>query len=120
MPYKDHANKLACQARYRERNRESLRLKDKEYYQNNLEYERLRSRTRYYARREIENRRRYQDIWEQHFRVKIPEGYVIHHKDQDTSNNNPTNLLACPRSIHNEIHWMLGSFDNRAKKEVME
>ena len=51
---------------------------------------------------------KYRSIWEQHFRIKIPEGYVIHHKDKDQNNNNPHNLLCMPRDEHNKLHWDMG------------
>jgi len=46
--------------------------------------------------------------WESHFKVKIPEGYHIHHKDKDRTNNNPVNLLCCPLDVHIQIHEQNG------------
>lgn len=36
--------------------------------------------------------------------TEIPEGYVIHHKDENKRNNDPDNLLLMSRSDHNMIH----------------
>jgi hypothetical protein len=49
--------------------------------------------------------------WEQHFKVKIPAGYHIHHKDKDKTNNNPVNLLCCPVDVHILIHEMKGDVE---------
>ena len=57
----------------------------------------------------------YREIWEQHFRVKIPDGFVIHHKDGDRDNNIPHNLLCLPISEHSRLHWIKG--DIRKKVE---
>ena len=51
---------------------------------------------------------KYRSIWEQHFRVKIPEGYVIHHKDKNRDNNDPHNLLCMPPDEHAKLHWRMG------------
>jgi hypothetical protein len=45
-------------------------------------------------------------IWARHFKVKIPEGFIIHHKDLDPSNNEPHNLLCLSRQEHIRLHWM--------------
>jgi hypothetical protein len=58
----------------------------------------------------------YRSIWEQHFRVKIPEGYLIHHKDGNRDNNNPHNLLCLPRDEHTKLHWRMG--DIRQKEMI--
>lgn len=50
-------------------------------------------------------------IWEDFFRVKIPRGYVIHHKDGDISNNDPHNLLCLSREEHPKLHIIKGDMD---------
>lgn len=35
---------------------------------------------------------------------KIPRGYVVHHKDEDKSNNHPDNLECMSRSEHSKMH----------------
>lgn len=42
-------------------------------------------------------------IWEKHY-GKIPDGYIIHHKDLNPSNNNINNLLMIERGKHNKLH----------------
>ena len=39
----------------------------------------------------------------------IPEGYVVHHVDQDKLNNNPNNLVLLTRAQHTDVHHALGS-----------
>jgi len=47
-------------------------------------------------------------IWSEHFRVKIPKGYHIHHKDKNPFNNDPNNLLCLPLECHIKLHDMNG------------
>jgi hypothetical protein len=42
-------------------------------------------------------------IYEQHF-GSIPKGWVVHHKDEDKGNNDPSNLEAMPRKEHQRLH----------------
>jgi hypothetical protein len=56
----------------------------------------------------------YRRSWEQHFKVRIPTGYHVHHKDKDRTNNNPVNLLCLPIEEHIKIHEING--DDRAVK----
>lgn len=42
-------------------------------------------------------------IYEQH-KGSIPKGWVVHHKDEDKSNNDPDNLEAMPRKEHQRLH----------------
>lgn len=35
---------------------------------------------------------------------EIPKGYVIHHKDENTLNNKPSNLVAMSKSEHMRLH----------------
>lgn len=39
----------------------------------------------------------------------IPKGYVIHHKDANHFNNEPTNLVVLPKSAHRLIHTRFGN-----------
>lgn len=41
-------------------------------------------------------------IYEEHF-GPIPEGYHVHHKDNNPLNNSPSNLEALPARVHNSI-----------------
>ena len=43
-------------------------------------------------------------VYEQHF-GPIPAGYVVHHRDGNKLNNDPTNLVAMSRAAHNRLHW---------------
>jgi hypothetical protein len=42
-------------------------------------------------------------IYERHY-GSIPSGWIVHHRDEDKSNNDPTNLEAMSRSRHTQIH----------------
>ena len=46
--------------------------------------------------------------WERHFKIKIPAGYHIHHKDKDQNNIDPANLLCLPEDEHIRIHELRG------------
>lgn len=48
----------------------------------------------------------HRDRWEHHHKAKIPEGWEVHHKDEDSRNNEPLNLEAMPDSDHMKKHWM--------------
>lgn len=42
-------------------------------------------------------------VWE-HFNGQIPEGYDIHHKDEDKTNNDISNLECLPKSEHTRLY----------------
>lgn len=46
-------------------------------------------------------------VWERYHSETVPEGWVIHHADERKNNNSPENLVALPRGLHRELHWML-------------
>lgn len=54
-----------------------------------------------YTRTKDEYTHRY--IYRQHF-GEIPKGWVVHHKDENKSNNDPSNLVAMPKSEHQRLH----------------
>lgn len=43
-------------------------------------------------------------IWEYVNKREVPEGYIVHHKDHNTYNNNPENLECISRKEHLELH----------------
>lgn len=51
----------------------------------------------------INGRYAHRVIYEQHF-GPIPKGWVVHHKDEDKSNNHPDNLMAMFRRDHQAHH----------------
>lgn len=52
-------------------------------------------------------------IYEQHY-GPIPEGYVVHHIDHNKLNNDPENLFAMPRSVHQKYHcWYRRTHKNQ-------
>ncbi len=59
-------------------------------------------------------------IWEKHNGCKIPKGYVVHHKDEDTENNEPSNLILMTRAEHIALHHkgMIHSDEVRAKMSL--
>lgn len=102
---------------YHINHREEMLAKQREYYQKNkaklqeinkLWYESHPEETRAIKRRwELENILQHRKIWENYFRVTIPEGFVIHHKDGNHENNEPHNLLALPRGEHTKLHSII-------------
>lgn len=42
--------------------------------------------------------------WEDYWREIVPKGYVIHHIDEDRTNNHITNLLCLPAGEHSSLH----------------
>jgi hypothetical protein len=59
-------------------------------------------KTGYYLNSSI-RKRMHRYVWE-YYNGEIPEGYQIHHKDKDKSNNDISNLEAIPFSNHAKLH----------------
>jgi predicted nucleic acid-binding Zn ribbon protein len=51
----------------------------------------------------INGRYAHRVVYEQHFGL-IPKGWIVHHKDEDKSNNSPENLEAMSRGCHQRLH----------------
>lgn len=50
-------------------------------------------------------------VYEKH-NGPIPDGFQIHHQDNDKSNNNPNNLVMISKSEHHNLHhWGSGRID---------
>lgn len=45
----------------------------------------------------------HRDIWELH-NGPVPDGYHVHHKDEDQGNNSIENLQALPEETHRRLH----------------
>lgn len=58
----------------------------------------------------------YREKFEDHYGVKIGNGYVIHHIDFDHSNNDIKNLMVLPAGLHTAYH---GSMKHLKGKEGM-
>jgi len=52
----------------------------------------------------------YRKIYEQHYGVKIPKGYHVHHKDMNHANDDPLNLEALHPDEHAKKHGFLNNF----------
>ena len=52
-------------------------------------------------------RREHRIMWAIANGESVPRGWVIHHRDEDRGNNDPTNLLALTKSMHQELHRRL-------------
>lgn len=74
---------------------------EKFQYFNGLKFTRD-ERTGYYLNSTI-RKRIHQYVWE-YFNGRIPEGYQIHHKDKDRSNNCIENLECISKSEHLKLH----------------
>lgn len=59
-------------------------------------------KTGYYLNSSI-RKRMHRYVWE-YYNGAIPEGYQIHHKDKDKSNNDISNLECIPFSSHAKLH----------------
>lgn len=57
----------------------------------------------YYARTDHNRTLMHRDVWEK-YNDKIPEGYDIHHKDFDVTNNNIKNLECLPKADHTRLY----------------
>ncbi len=44
-------------------------------------------------------------VWIRHNKMSIPQGFIIHHRDQDKLNNHIDNLLLLPQNLHLKLHW---------------
>jgi|SRR5215831_4132105 len=66
----------------------------------------------YYSR--MERVQLHRIVWEDHF-GPIQEGYCIHHKDKDKTNNDIANLECISKSDHVKHHWEIGGEDLRQK-----
>ena len=46
-------------------------------------------------------------VWEKYHGTMLPQGWVVHHVNQMTDDNDPRNLLALPNGLHRELHVQL-------------
>lgn len=47
----------------------------------------------------------YRKLYEKHYGIQIPKGFVIHHIDCDRNNNDISNLIMLPNELHQRFHW---------------
>lgn len=47
-------------------------------------------------------------VWERVHDCRVPDGQVVHHRDEDPANNQPDNLQLLTRREHLEAHGQLG------------
>lgn len=52
------------------------------------------------------SKRREVVVMEQMLGHSIPKGYIVHHKDEDITNDSPDNLELMTRSRHNSLHHL--------------
>jgi len=43
-------------------------------------------------------------IWARHYNYKIPGGFLIHHRDEDYTNNTMENLVMLTHGLHLKVH----------------
>ena len=53
----------------------------------------------------------YRIIYEETYGVKLPKDFDVHHIDGNRSNNDPDNLIAIPRKLHQELHVAKNNYD---------
>lgn len=57
-------------------------------------------------------------VWETHHGKPVPDGYVVHHKDKDKTNNAPTNLVAMSNGEHTAMHHIGRKRSDETKKKI--
>jgi len=50
----------------------------------------------------------------------IPEGYILHHKDQNPSNNHPSNLYLCTNGRHTYLHHIGKIVSSKTRKKISD
>lgn len=60
-------------------------------------------KTGYFLSSKAPRKRIHRAVWE-HYHGEIPQGFLVHHIDQDKSNNAIENLMLMPKPKHSEMH----------------
>ena len=47
----------------------------------------------------------YRKLYSDHYKIAIPEGFDIHHIDEDRENNDISNLVLLPSRLHHQYHF---------------
>lgn len=76
-------------------------------YENNNGYYRLSN-----------NKLLHRTIWENFYGQKVPDGYVIHHKDHNPHNNSISNLQLMTELEHTRHHHKGKTIDENTKKRM--
>lgn len=50
----------------------------------------------------------YRKIWQNYYQLTIPQGWHVHHVDEDRDNNEPDNLICVSPYVHWCIHFLQG------------
>lgn len=66
-----------------------------------------------------ENSLNYRKIYEQHYNITLEKDMVIHHIDLDRSNNDISNLLMLPRSLHSKYHMCLNALRRSGDRTII-
>ena len=61
----------------------------------------------------------YRKIYEQHYNITLENDMVIHHIDLDRSNNDISNLLMLPRSLHSKYHMCLNALRRNGDRTII-
>ena len=110
---KEHRQENREYARkYRQEHREQLRQKAAVYRQENHEVIKEKHPAQNKQYREL-HPPAYRVTWEQYFKVKIPKGFAIHHKDGDWKNDMPDNLLCLTHDEHRRLHHIKAGHKSR-------
>ena len=59
-------------------------------------------------------------IWEKHNGTKIPEGYIIHHKNENKEDNEPINLILMTHGEHSRLHHTGHKHSEESKQKMSE
>jgi HNH endonuclease len=98
----NHERRREYMAAYYEANRDTLLAQKKQYTEANRD--RINIYLKQWQKANRDKLLPHRAIWETHFKVKIPDGFVIHHKDGNHSNNDLHNLLCCQQDVHATVH----------------
>jgi len=59
-------------------------------------------------------------VWEKHNGCKIPEGYIIHHKNENRTDFAPSNLVLMTRGNHSRLHRKGYKMSEEGKRKISE
>lgn len=70
----------------------------------------------YYAATEGDREYLHRAVWKLHF-GDIPEGFEVHHVDEDKTHNHPSNFLLLTSSDHGKLHGFAGCTSRKQRSE---
>jgi hypothetical protein len=59
-------------------------------------------------------------IWWRYKKIKVPVGWVLHHKDEDKTNNHLSNLELMTVAAHTRLHTLGRKWPEEVKRKISE